>query len=769
MSSNFLKNKLKLVYSLFSVFLVGSLITQSAFSTIEDTGATPQGISSNLKNYAGMKILIGDTDIQLNEVNKLSTSTFSQVKIGTTLNGGQMGTFSYSNNKASITGVTLLANTEYYIENYMSSATGWAFDSTCNTPISKTYLSYTKYLVDNYQGDDYCVEIQSLDVEVITSSTPQVQANVNDFYNTSNINISVFADSNGNISYKLNGGVSISICNDCNRSTLSLTSLSEQAHSIEFALVDSNGETTLTKNFTVDTTKPTINLFNTTQSNSYNVLWSNFFNYSDINFKSCLVQYNNSDYNCSSYNFLTAQNKTINVLVEDLAGNTQEQSFIFLVNPLHTIYFNNKTGSRVTNFSLNNENYIDSFQFNTYNYSLGENTFTFIKSGLEKFIFTLNLTETSNFNLSYNLNAPYITIKLKNLKDNNLINKTDFRILYFNNNDNQNKVYNIVNNNTLVFRNDFDVNKSITLNLIYGNKTLTNEKLIAPFENTEIIFYITAETLETKFFEVLTPSLVEVPNTDVYLYLFNENTNDFILYSQKQTNEAGVVSFEVVPNKYIYNVCNSYNSVEKCLKQKVFDTIESDFQIIHLQDYKGTTRNILNNLEWSAAETERTASTSQVTFNFKDLQTNVESFCINVDRYTNNQITYNNSFCKTGYSGAIVQTFNLLESQHIKYSFNYILDNQSYPLKQLKVYFNKAGTEDLKTSGVLDLFLIIVFFGAVGVLLGTKNLEIYIFGIAAVMLAIVSLQAYFNANYMHVGMWGFLTLKSGFLYYVRKD
>jgi len=73
------------------------------------------------------------------------------------------------------------------------------------------------------------------------SSTPTINHNVSDFYNSQNISIALNTSTNTNMSYSLDNGNLTNICSDCNLTTLNLNYLSEGSHSIIFESTDENG------------------------------------------------------------------------------------------------------------------------------------------------------------------------------------------------------------------------------------------------------------------------------------------------------------------------------------------------------------------------------------------------------------------------------------------------------------------------------------------------------------------------------------------------
>ena len=350
-----------------------------------------------------------------------------------------------------------------------------------------------------------------------------------------------------------------------------------------------------------------------------------------------------------------------------------------------------------------------------------------------------------------------------------MVSPSNFTLLYTNEEDGVSQNINIVNNNTYTFANTFGENKSVTLKLVNGNGTIiTNQRIITPYNNFNVSFYIDEdETLSSKYFEVLSSSLSPITNDEVSLYVYLK-TGELVLHSQKDTNELGIVSFEVIPAQYVYTICNEYNGRIKCLNQVTFDNIQTDYQIIHIPTLEGTTRNVLEFIEWSYEET-KTNTTSEMTFLFQDRQTNTDRFCMNVSRHDGTSLNNIGSYCVNGASGGVTQTFSLNEGEYLEYTFLYEIDGVKYILSKERSYFIGQSIEDIKNLGILDLIFLIIFFGAIGTLLLFNSFEVYSIGILSLLLGIVSIQSYVNGDYVNILLWGVLAIKTAFVYFVRGD
>lgn len=595
-----------------------------------------------------------------------------------------------------------------------------------------------------------------------------IQTDIQEFYNSSNIDIEINTSNTGNLSYSLNNGTLTNICNNCNTTTLSLNSLSEGVQSILFESVDENGAVNTTQTFNIDLTNPSLDV-NITEINSYVLNLSSKVSYNDSNLNSCTVS-GDYDGTCQDIiTFTTNGNKSLFFNVSDLAGNINTTNISFLVNPTQYIYFENSTNDKLTNFTINNQSYNSYFQFNIYDYGLGPQNFTFRKGGYKEFNFNINITNTSNINTTYYPEAPFINISIKDLLSGNLATKDDFTLVVYNENDDISKTYEITNNNVFQFRNFYAVNKNLVLNLVDKNDTvITNKEIVAPFKDTNINFYTTTESTLVKNFEVLNKNLRKIKFEDVKLYAYLKN-GEFVHLATKETDIDGTVSFNVVQSKIFYTVCHTdQDNDQACLNQIAFDDIKDDYQIIHLSNIKGNTRNVLEYLEWSIDE-EKTNTTSKILFYYEDKQTNVDSFCYDVSRIKNNTITFSESKCSNNYEGLLTQTYSLSNNEVLEYSFYYVMDNQSYLLNKFTSYPTSQAIDYFSSLGIFNLLFLLVSLGVMGFLLNTDDFDIYTVGFLGIMLVISLIQAYFNKDYISLGTWSFMAMQKFFVYIVRAD
>lgn len=605
------------------------------------------------------------------------------------------------------------------------------------------------------------------------TATPTIVTNqTNGTYYNYNPSINLNTSSSANYSVSLNGGSESYISN--NSVSFAYTpSMSEGQN--DFIFISRVGtEESINTSLTLfyDTTTPVINYTNNTEVAIYNINWSSLITCSDTNLNYCNITTDEGktiSYTNQSYTFSTNGNHSFNITAVDLAGNTAtSNNNILFIDPEFVIYFNNNTAN-VNNFGINGTNYTNYFNGSIYDYGLGNHSFQFIKTGYEELDFNIDFTNSSDINTTIYLNPVYITIEIRNVDNGSLATANNYTILINNLDETTSAIYNVVNNNTYVITNIYSVNTSLSVSLVTNDSVVNTLVVVNPRVDYNISLYLTEQTEESRVFEVLDSSLSVVPNSYVYLYVYVPTTNEFVLQSQKETSILGLVTFDIVPLTKIYSVCNTYEGAEACLQQITFENVDTDpNQIIHATDLEGNTKNFLQFISWSKDEV-KTNTSSQMTFTFADSQSLVTQFCFNVTRYTNTSASGLGDYCNANPSGQVVQTFSLGNDQRLEYTFTYTYEGNVTIIDKFTSYYFNPSIEDLKEQGIFDLIFLIVVFGGIGVLLNFKNFEIYNGGFLLGLLIIFIIQSVLNENYINIGIWGVLFIKTATYYAVRVE
>jgi hypothetical protein len=684
--------------------------------------------------------------------------------------------------------------TKFYILDYNTDSVYEYSCSTAYTVNSCTYASRFKSVTSqdsgpyaltfNALGDKMYIGGQTSDkafqynilVSILELNSSLVN---NTYFNTSSIQINTSVlntSTNGNVNqtYYLyyNNGTLVSssqyATNNVNGS-LNLTSLTDNVYLISFYA--RNNETNVTSSnytFTIDTTAPVINNNILAQYNYYNISGFNS-SCTDTNILSCNISVNSQNVllNTSSFLFTTNGNQTYNITAVDLAGNTATATGVTLVNPLFYVYFNNNT-DYISNFSINGIAYTDYFSSNIYDYGLGTHEFLFQKTGYDEKTFNVTLNASSNINQTIYVNPVFITINLLNIDNGSLAPTGNYTIILTNDLTSETTSYNILNNNTLTIENLYAQDTNITLSVVSGGNITTTNELVTTRLNVTLNVYITLQTTETRIIEALTGNLLVIPFSDIYLYTYIEGTG-FVLETIRETNILGQATFNIVPLTKIYNLCNIYNGVEKCLSQVTFvNSVTDPYQIVHDVNNSASEKIFLNYLSWSYAE-NKTNETTEMTMTFNDAQSLVTSFCYNATRYTNGTQTFTQEYCNNNPSGQIVQTFSLNEYQKITFNYFYIYEGERNSLGTFTTYGENSSLILLNQASLFDILFLVIYFVAIGLLLGLNNFTYYNAGFMIIALLIFSVQGYFNENYIYVGIWVLLALSKLTYYFVKVE
>jgi len=272
------------------------------------------------------------------------------------------------------------------------------------TEIQKLYNNGTglQYPFESAQPQINFVNISLQDGTI--TNTPYLEINVT----VENIS----TNSNINISYSLNGGSYIQFVTNNLIGTLDLN-LTDGLYNITFYAW--NNETNATSDtiyFEIDTFRPNITRTNITEINTYTINVSTLFTYNDTHLDTCYVIIEGNQIGCEdSYTFTYNGNQSIEVYVNDSAGNENSLTFYLLVNPYQYFRFKDENGTYITNY------YVDStfvsgeyFIVKLLDYINTNTTFEFSKAGYVTSSFTVEFTNTSAYNVTYTI--PYALINI---------------------------------------------------------------------------------------------------------------------------------------------------------------------------------------------------------------------------------------------------------------------------------------------------------------------------------------------------------------------
>jgi len=248
-------------------------------------------------------------------------------------------------------------------------------------------------------------------IDTITTGTVSgsiLTENIQDYYSNENVSFQVNLTPATNLSYIFNGGTNTSLGSN-SVFNLSLTGIEGQ-NTITFYF-DSPSEQF---NFTIDTNFPTINIFNSSEINTYNVDWTTRFNYSDENINTCSVTVEGNLTNCTNYEFTYSGNRSVFINITDLAGNSNTTTYNQFVNPYQFFYFDDSiSGTAISNFNFNGYPFSNYAQFKTYNgnLSLGSNKLLFTKAGYSTTNITFSVNNESRINQTFDIDPVTIYAK----------------------------------------------------------------------------------------------------------------------------------------------------------------------------------------------------------------------------------------------------------------------------------------------------------------------------------------------------------------------
>lgn len=282
----------------------------------------------------------------------------------------------------------------------------------------------------------------------VPKTTPTIQTNITDYYNTENISIQLNTTTNTNMTYYLNAGLEVSICNDCNNSVLNLNSLSEGINSILFVSTDENGQVNTTVNWTNDYTVPVITQIGNISTGSFQVNFSNIFNVTDAlsGIDTCFINItelenvttpDNFYINCTDTQLFNSSGlHNAFVIATDNAGNSNNDSLNFTINPIITINFHNLSGNNVTGYTAtithpdgristptpDSNGAILLSPVNNGSLDLGVHNITFSKLGFAIETFQFNVTETSGGTFEvFNVTNSQITLTIFDRETNTVL------------------------------------------------------------------------------------------------------------------------------------------------------------------------------------------------------------------------------------------------------------------------------------------------------------------------------------------------------------
>ena len=450
---------------------------------------------------------------------------------------------------------------------------------------SKLYFNGTEY---NLNSSDLGLEIpDNSNFELryyftgTTTQTPQL-SDIN--FKAINTNDPTLVE----MFYSLNGASVISLGNTTN-TTFELIGV-EELNDINFSLNSNLGSSTLNETFNIDTTNPIINNNILSEYNSYSIVGFNS-SCTDINLVFCNISLNSQNValNTSSFTFSENGNISYTIIAEDLAGNTINEYGIILVNPTQYIYFNNVDASElITNFTIDSNLYSTVFDFNVYDYGLGNHTFTFSKDGFKSANFTIELNINSQINTTIDIVLARIIINLYNDNTKELITNNSFSLQL-----SGPAGYIFGSAGTL-----FNISDSIFAG------TYTGLISSIDYESKEIFFTYTAQELKELDIYFIPLNLTNLGFVTIQAYKADNTPYKYISTYAKQwfagesvykkvqetkTGGDGTAELKIILEDYIYQFCiYTEETGETCTDDEIIKTTENG-QVIPITEEKRIT------------------------------------------------------------------------------------------------------------------------------------------------------------------------------------
>jgi len=397
-----------------------------------------------------------------------------------------------------------------------------------------------------------------------SASPSTIIFNLQEYYNSSTITITLNSTTNTNMSYTLDSGTETTICNDCNLTDLTLNSLIDGLHNIKFISNDVNGEQNSSGSFTIDTTLPIINIFNTSEINSYFIDWTNHFNYSDTNFDTCQVTTQGMRTNCSTYVYDANGNQSVSIYVNDSAGNENRANYTQLVNPYQYLHFqNNVTSAAITNYNIN-FNGIDysqsteEFRFKLFDVGYGSWDVKFWKYGFYNTTIPLVLNSTSNYNLTSKIKPVTISIQMYDVTD---LHQLTFDVVILNSSTS------ISLTNQTNFSKTYDNMPVGNIEVIVSTSGYDDTKFyynVNPFTALSIIGYLTPSNLTEIYTFTLQDTTTSAYIEGVIVEVQKLINGTYTTLVQKKTSGSGLVYFNLDPSqeyKVIFSKSNYVSAV----------------------------------------------------------------------------------------------------------------------------------------------------------------------------------------------------------------
>jgi hypothetical protein len=463
-----------------------------------------------------------------------------------------------------------------------------------------------------------------------------------------------------NATYILNNGSETFICNDC-LSSDSLNLVGVEGVNNLTILTNTTGTLfNQSINFTIDTTNPTLSVNLPTEINSYNINFSQYINYSDnVGVLSCIVSIsgeNQSNCNETSYNFSTSGNKTINVTLTDLAGNSvSDNNNLLLVNPFAYLYFEDTSNNPInTSYSLNGVSFSNPAQIPYYNsiINIGENSLEFEALGYAITNISFNLSDNAPyFNQTYEIQNSKIVLKVFDVTTGDLVSEA-IEYTLISTSYSGNFTGGQINISDVAF---YEGQYQIVLESL----NYETESVFFTYNNKEELqinaYMIPTTTTNLGVLNVKVETSIDViAGQLVNLLAWDSSASAFITIGQSKTDSNGDAFFNIELGNRVYKVTATRQGETRSSPEQV---IRVSGTIVYLnfgtplEQYPTQT---FGDVSFSLTNTTYNSTHDLITFTFADENNLVTKACIEINRLRGSYSTQISENCVNSASGQIL-------------------------------------------------------------------------------------------------------------------
>lgn len=561
-----------------------------------------------------------------------------------------------------------------------------------------------------------------------------------------------------NTTLYLSNGSSYQIGTNTQNVSYTLNNIQEGTYN--FWTYSYNNETNVTsQNYTYifDFTSPVIN--NNINSTSFYYSFSPNSSCSDSYLDYCNITINSQNLALNTSSITTTLNGNISYTIfsRDLAGNTNNESGVILINPFQYFYFENASSDLINNYSINGtlySNYV--FSFPLFNYGYGTTNFIFNKLGFNETLFSITLNSSSNLNQTFSLPSAKIIFKVYDLNDFSELENSTIEII----GDSYSDIFTLTNTYTYNLT-SLELEEE-TYYIIASRDDYETASTSFNFNNQEVIevsIYMTPTSVNRSLIADLVVNVIDSVNKGglediiTHIYVWDSSQSQYVESNQRTTDYNGQTSYKVFLNTKLYNICAEYNNVLYCKYDKTYNvnTLSETIEIPVNEIENIDTNNIYDvDFSYSLVNTTSIINTSEyhsITFTYNNPNLDIDNYCLLIYQVITGKQNLVASQCSTNHNSAL--SINILKNT----SNNYIAKAQieqdgNYRILESPIYLYSTTSlqEGLNLYGFGKLLILVVVIGIITIGLTPKvhNVAFIHIGLS---IAMFFLSIWFN-NYI---------------------